>query len=123
MRQARLAMRHVIEAAAEASYEARRVKTGSKPWHERSADDRRRYQEAIAGAFEYLATIGYAIKPAGPDDGIPGMVTISIEDARALWTAFTRTDAPRAETLRAYSALQSALDTAEASTVAELVAE
>jgi hypothetical protein len=122
MRDARLPLRQVIEAAAEASYEARRVKTGSKPWHERSADDRRRYQEAIAGAFEYLTTIGYAIKPASRDGGIPGMVTISIEDARALWTAFTRTDAPRAETLRAYSALQSALDAAEASTVPELVA-
>lgn len=119
----RLALRLVIEAAAEASYEARRVKTGSKPWHERSADDRRRYQEAIAGAFEYLTTIGYAIKPAGPDGEIPGMVTISIADARALWTAFTRTDAPREGTLRAYSALQTALTAAEANTVPELVAE
>ena len=87
------------------------------------AEDRRRYYEAIAGAFEYLTTIGYAVKPAGHDGAVPGMVAIPIADARALWTAVTRTDAPREQTLRAYTALQAALAVAEANDVPELVAE
>lgn len=108
----RLTWRQVIESAAEASYEARRVKTGSKPWAERSGDDQRRYREAIAGAFEHLGTIGYAIKPAGPDGVVPGMVTLSLADARALQNALVRADASRDDTLRAYAALQSAISAA-----------
>jgi hypothetical protein len=120
MQTVRKTLRQVVEEAAEASYETRRVRTGGKPWSERSDEDRRGYEKAVAAAFEYLPTIGYAVKPDGPAGVIPGMVMIPLEDARALLQALTRTDVPREATLRAYSALQVAISDAEEHHIPEL---
>jgi len=120
MQSVRKTLRQVVEEAAEASYEARRVRTGGKPWSERSDEDRRGYEKAVAAAFEFLPTIGYAVKPDGPAGVIPGMVLLPLEDARALWRAFTRTDVPREATLRAYSSLQAAIAEAEEHDIPEL---
>jgi hypothetical protein len=113
-------LRQVVEEAAEASYEARRARSGGKPWHERSDEDRRAYEKAIAAAFEFLPSIGYAVKPDGPAGAIPGMVILPLEDARALWHAFMRIDVPRETTLRAFSALQNAIAAAGEHDIPEL---
>ena len=120
MQTVRKTLRQVVEEAAEASYEARRIRTGGKPWSERSDEDRRGYEKAVAAAFEFLPTIGYAVKPDGPAGVIPGMVMLPLEDARALWQALTRTDVQREATLRAYSALQAAISEAEEHDIPEL---
>jgi hypothetical protein len=123
MQTVRKTLRQVVEEAAEASYETRRVRSGGKPWQDRSAEDRRGYEKAIAAAFEFLPTIGYAVKPDGPAGMVPGIVMLPLEDARALWQALTRTDVPREATLRAYSALQSAITEAEEHDIPELAPE
>lgn len=120
MAEERKTLRKVIEEAAESSYESRRIKSNSKPWSERSEDERRRYHEAIAAAFDYLPTAGYAVTRSGAQPGgVPGMVMLSLDHARSLWNAFARSDAPREESLKALTALQAAISATEASYVPE----
>ena len=120
MAEERKSLRQVIEAAAESSYESRRIKSNSKPWNERSEDERRRYLEAIAAAFDFLPTVGYAVTRSGAQPGgVPGRVMLPLEQARSLWNAFARSDASREESLKAFTALQAAIAAAEANYVPE----
>src|SRR4029079_15764664 len=72
MQTVRKTLRQGGEAAAEASYETRRVRSGGKPRQDRSAEDRRGYEKAIAAAFELLPTSGHAVKPSRPSGDVAG---------------------------------------------------
>jgi hypothetical protein len=96
----------MIDAATQAAYELRRAKTGGVPWAERTAEERRRFGELVTAAFNHLPAMG-------DPDAMPGVVTLSLEQAQHLWAAITGGKASAEQRLAAFAALQNAIAKAE----------
>jgi hypothetical protein len=109
----RRTMLQLVEAATEAAYELRRAKTGGKPWMERTPDERRRFSELVAAAFNHLATMGYTVTRTDSPGVVPGIVSLPLDQARSLWSVVANGNAPVQQKFEAVAALQSAIASAE----------
>jgi hypothetical protein len=103
----------MIDAATQAAYELRRAKTGGVPWAERTAEERRRFGELVTAAFNHLPAMGYTITRTSDPDAMPGVVTLSLEQAQHLWAAITGGKSSAEQRLAAFAALQNAIAKAE----------
>ena len=106
-------MLQLIESATEAAYELRRTKTGGKSWMERTPDERRRFSELVAAAFNHLPAMGYTITRTESPDVVPGIVSLPLDQARNLWSVVANGNTPVQQKFEAVAALQSAIATAE----------